>query len=95
MATQRRLYATARPVDSVIRTLLVDDIPEFLKTTAEFLSIEPRIEIIGQASSGEEALQQVASLAPDLVLTDVAMPLHEQSSELISDLEKYHNKQVN
>jgi DNA-binding NarL/FixJ family response regulator len=53
---------------------LVDDIPDFLKTAAEFLSIEPQIEIIGQALSGEEALQQVASLSPDLVLMDVAMP---------------------
>jgi DNA-binding NarL/FixJ family response regulator len=57
-----------------IRTLLVDDSPEFLEAAKSFLSTDPDIEIIGQANSGRGALQQVARLGPELVLMDLAMP---------------------
>jgi DNA-binding NarL/FixJ family response regulator len=57
-----------------IRILLVDDSPGFLKSAARFLSAEPRIEVAGQALSSRDALEQVISLRPDLVLIDVAMP---------------------
>ena len=57
-----------------IRVLLVDDNAEFLQSAARFLSVDPRIVIVGCARSGREALDQVALLHPDLVLMDMAMP---------------------
>ncbi len=59
---------------SPIRTLLVDDSPEFLDSAARFLAADPQIGIIGRALSGREAIEQVARLQPDLVLMDVGMP---------------------
>lgn len=35
---------------------------------------EPEVEIIGEASSGEEAVAAIETLTPDVVLMDVAMP---------------------
>jgi len=57
-----------------IRTLLVDDSSEFLEAASRFLSSDPQIEIVGATASGEEALQKVSLLNPDLVLMDLAMP---------------------
>lgn len=58
----------------IIRTLLVDDSPEFVDAAIRFLSLDPQIEIVGFTFSGQGAIEQVASLNPDLVLMDLAMP---------------------
>jgi DNA-binding NarL/FixJ family response regulator len=59
---------------ALIRTLLVDDNPEFLDAAGRFLASDPDIEIVGSAISGLEAIQQVSLLNPDLILMDLAMP---------------------
>jgi DNA-binding NarL/FixJ family response regulator len=58
----------------LIRILLVDDSPDFIESAARFLSADPRLEIVGRASSGKEALVAVKEAKPDLVLMDWAMP---------------------
>jgi DNA-binding NarL/FixJ family response regulator len=57
-----------------IRTLLVDDNSEFLEAATRFLSSDSQIKIVGATASGEEALQKVISLNPDLILMDLALP---------------------
>ncbi len=57
-----------------IRTLLVDDSPDFLESAARFLSADPFIGIVGCALSGREAIQETDRLHPDLVLMDLGMP---------------------
>jgi DNA-binding NarL/FixJ family response regulator len=59
---------------NLIRTLLVDDSPEFLEAAGRFLASDPDIEVVGSALSGKEAIEQVALLNPDLILMDLAMP---------------------
>jgi DNA-binding NarL/FixJ family response regulator len=59
---------------TLVRTLLVDDSPEFLGAAARFLATDPQIEIVGHALSARKAIEEVARLQPDLVLMDVAMP---------------------
>ena len=59
---------------SKIRLLLVDD-HEIVRAGLRMLfSAEPEVEIIGEASSGEEAVGTAETLQPDVVLMDVAMP---------------------
>jgi DNA-binding NarL/FixJ family response regulator len=57
-----------------MRVLLVDDSPRFTLAAMRFLSLLPDMEVIGQARSGREALDQVDRMHPDLVLMDVGMP---------------------
>ncbi len=58
----------------MIRVLLVDD-HELVRTGFRMiLGDDPDIEVVGEASSGEGAIEQVHALNPDLVLMDVNMP---------------------
>lgn len=57
-----------------IRVLLVDDHPVVRKSLAALLSARPDIEIVGEASSGEEAIAQAGAIAPEVVLMDYSMP---------------------
>lgn len=58
----------------LIRTLLVDDNPKFLEAASRFLISDPYIDVIATSLSGEEAIEQVNRLNPDLVLMDIALP---------------------
>ena len=57
-----------------IRTLMVDDHAAFLDELARFLEDNRETDVVGRAASGEEALERTATLRPDLVLMDLAMP---------------------
>ena len=57
-----------------IRILLVDDDAAFLNSLEVLLTGEPRLEIVGKAASGEEALAAAARAEPDVAVIDVLMP---------------------
>jgi DNA-binding NarL/FixJ family response regulator len=57
-----------------VRILLVDDNPVFLDAAADLLAGYAGIQVIGQATSGEDAVTQVRVLKPQLVLMDWEMP---------------------
>ena len=58
----------------MIRVLVVDDHPVVRAGIAALLESAADIEIVGTAASGAEALAQVASAAPDVVVMDLRMP---------------------
>ena len=58
----------------LLRVLLVDDSPLFLSRASQWLTKQPGIHMVGQATSGEEGIEQVLLLNPDLVVMDLAMP---------------------
>lgn len=60
--------------DNVIELLIVDDIPETRENLKKLLYFENDIEVIGVAKSGEEAIEMVQELYPDVVLMDINMP---------------------
>ncbi len=57
-----------------IRVLLADDHALFRQGLRQLLELEDDIEVIGDASTGEEAQQMVTELRPDVVLMDINMP---------------------
>jgi two-component system, NarL family, invasion response regulator UvrY len=57
-----------------IQVLIVDDQPQFRRAAARLISAVGGFEIIGEATSGEEALTFMAARRADLVLMDVRMP---------------------
>ena len=58
-----------------IRVLLVDDQALFREGLHTLLSVQEDLEIVGEASNGQEAVAAVAKLAPDVVLMDLRMPV--------------------
>jgi two-component system, LytTR family, response regulator LytT len=56
------------------RTLIVDDELPAREELAFLLSHDPRVEVIGQASTGMEAVKKTKELAPDLLLLDIQLP---------------------
>jgi DNA-binding NarL/FixJ family response regulator len=56
------------------RVLIADDDDLVRAGLVELLSNDPAIEIVGQASTGREAVHRARRLAPDVVLMDVRMP---------------------
>lgn len=58
-----------------IRVMLVDDQELMRRGLRMFLEEEPDIDVVGEASDGEQALREAAILSPDVVVMDVRMPV--------------------
>jgi DNA-binding NarL/FixJ family response regulator len=58
----------------VTRVLIADDDDLMRAGLVELLTADPQIEIVGQAATGRQAVEQARRLTPDVVLMDVRMP---------------------
>jgi DNA-binding NarL/FixJ family response regulator len=58
----------------MIKVVLVDDQPVMRQAVSSWLGIEPDLSVIGEAESGEIAVELVPTLNPDVVLMDIDMP---------------------
>jgi DNA-binding NarL/FixJ family response regulator len=58
-------------VSGVVRVLVVDDQALFRAAMTSVVRETDGFEVVGEAASGEESLEAVATLAPELVLMDV------------------------
>ncbi|HEX9037887.1 MAG TPA: response regulator transcription factor, partial [Ktedonobacterales bacterium] len=54
--------------------LIADDHPLFRKGLRALLSATPDIVIVGEATTGQEAVELAAELQPDVILMDLQMP---------------------
>jgi len=60
---------------ATIRVLLVDDVAQVRHDLRTVLTLNGDIEIVGEASNGQEAIKLVETLHPDVVLLDLEMPV--------------------
>ncbi len=61
-------------METSIRVLIVDDHSLLRQGLVRLLDLESTIDVVGQAADGEQALEKVEELAPDVVLMDINMP---------------------
>ena len=59
---------------SKIKVLLCDDHTLFRAGLKALLSAEPELEVVGEAVDGQEGVEKVKTLHPDVVLMDISMP---------------------
>ena len=57
-----------------VTILIADDNQEFARTLANYIQEQEDMEVIGLAKDGEEAIDMITNIAPDVVLLDVIMP---------------------
>jgi len=57
-----------------IRVIIVDDHPIFRQGVADSFSLEPDIDVIAQAESGEKGLELIRSLQPQVAILDINLP---------------------
>ncbi len=59
---------------SVIRVMIVDDHSMVRRGLATILKVRPDLELVAEASNGQEALELCRQVQPDVVLMDLVMP---------------------
>lgn len=57
-----------------VRVFLVEDQQQFQDVVRLLLALDPRFEVVGAATTGEEAIIAIAAASPDLVLLDFRLP---------------------
>jgi len=75
----------------MIRVVVAEDQSMVLGALAALLEIEPEIEVVGQARDGREALALVRQHRPDVLLTDIEMPVM-TGLELTAEVARSHPK---
>lgn len=64
-------HSTLSTPKDLYTVIVVDDHPLFRKGVVELLSLEPSIQVVGEAGTREEALELVSRLEPDLTVLDL------------------------
>lgn len=69
------MEAALHPENGPVRVLIADDEQPFVEMVEALLAGDRRIEVVGTAANGQEAIERALSLAPDVTLMDISMPL--------------------
>ena len=63
-----------RASPDALRILIVDDHPGVSRALRQMLHQKPQLSVVGEVSSGFEAIARARTLRPDVILMDVSMP---------------------
>jgi DNA-binding NarL/FixJ family response regulator len=63
------------PQQGPARVLIADDEPLFVETVQALLASDDRVEVIGTAANGHDAVDLAVALHPDVTLMDISMPM--------------------
>jgi DNA-binding NarL/FixJ family response regulator len=63
------------PQPGPARVLIADDEPLFVETVQALLAGDARVEVVGTATNGHDAVDLAVALDPDVTLMDIAMPM--------------------
>ena len=69
------LEAAVEPTEAPVRVLIADDESPFVEMVVALLAAENRIDVVGKARNGMEAVELADRLAPDMTLMDISMPV--------------------
>jgi DNA-binding NarL/FixJ family response regulator len=58
-----------------VRVLIADDEPLFVETVEALLAGDERVEVVGTATNGKQAVELATALTPDVTLMDISMPI--------------------
>ncbi len=56
------------------RVLIGDDSPAFIETARRLLNLDPDIVVVGSAQSGNDVIEQIIALRPDVLLLSINLP---------------------
>jgi DNA-binding NarL/FixJ family response regulator len=60
--------------EAALRVVIADDHPAFLAGLGTLLASRPEVDVVGEATTGAEAVRVVAATRPDVVVMDLRMP---------------------
>ncbi len=78
----------------MIKVVIVDDHEMVRIGVSAYLSAQPDIEVIGEATNGEEAIEKVLALKPDIVLMDNVMPIKTGAEATVEILAQWPQAKV-
>ncbi|MBF8455934.1 response regulator transcription factor [Kaistella sp. G5-32] len=78
----------------IIKIILVDDHPIFLKGLRLMINECSQFKVIGEATNGQEFLELLTNLTPDLVLIDIKMPVMNGVDATKEAIEKYPDLKI-
>lgn len=58
----------------MLRALIVDDEPLARERLGRLLAALEQVEVVGEAEDGEQAIERILAIDPDVVFLDVQMP---------------------
>ncbi len=73
---------------------MADDLPQIRAVLRRALEKDGRFEIVGEATDGEQAVQMVGSLRPDVTVLDLAMPSMDGMEAIPKILETAPNTKI-
>ena len=78
------------PHSRSLRILIVDDDPHFLDALEALFARAEKVEVVGRAANGEEAVRRTAELVPDAITMDIDMPVMDGVEATQAIVESHH-----